>query len=289
MTSDPRTLALTAVTLVAFAANSLLTRLALGDREIDAATFTAVRLVSGAVVLALLTRLQAGTWRPLSAGGALGPVSLIVYALPFSFAYLHIGAAVGALVLFGVVQLTMIGYGLWRGERPRWQTWLGLGLAAGGLLALALPNAARPDPLGLALMAMAGAAWGVYSLAGRTVSDPLASNARNFLWTSPVAIAVALGVGDPSATTTRGIALGLISGGVTSGLGYAIWYRTLSRLSVTQGSIVQLGVPVVAALGAVVLLDEQLTLLLTLAGSSVLAGVGLALIGRAAGGPRRHS
>jgi drug/metabolite transporter (DMT)-like permease len=283
MTPDPRTITLTAVTLVAFAANSLLTRLALGDRQIDAATFTAIRLVSGAVVLALFVRLQAGTWRGLAGRGALGPVSLIVYALPFSFAYLHLGAAVGALVLFGVVQLTMIGYGLWRGERPRWQTWLGLGLAAGGLAALTLPNAARPDPFGLLLMAGAGAAWGVYSLAGRAESDPIASNARNFLWTSPLAIAVMFIFGTPSAATGRGIALGLVSGGVTSGLGYAIWYRALSRLSVTQGSIVQLGVPVIAAIGAVLLLDERLTLLLTLAGTAVLAGVGLALTGRADG------
>jgi drug/metabolite transporter (DMT)-like permease len=285
MTPDARTLTLTAVTLVAFAANSLLTRLALGGKQIDAATFTAVRLASGALVLAVIVRLQAGTWRALAGRGALGPVSLLVYALPFSFAYLHIGAAVGALVLFGVVQLTMIGYGLWRGERPRGLTWLGLGLAAGGLAALTVPDAARPDPFGLLLMAGAGAAWGVYSLAGRTASDPIASNARNFLWTSPVAIAVMLAIGEPSAASRLGVALALVAGGITSGVGYAIWYRALSRLSVTQGSIVQLGVPVIAAVGAVVFLDERLTALLAIAGAAVLTGVGLALISRSGAGP----
>ncbi len=279
--ADLRTLTLTLITLVAFASNSLLTRLALGGREIDPASFTALRLGSGAVVLALLVRVQTGTWRSWVVGGPLGPLTLFVYAVPFSFAYVRIGAAVGALVLFGAVQLTMIGYGLVRGERPGLATWVGLAIAVAGFGILAAPAAtARPDLVGVALMACAGVAWGVYSLAGRTGGNPLAVNARSFLWSSPPAIAVMLLLGTPATITARGLILVTVCGAVTSGLGYAIWYRALRRLSVTQASVAQLGVPAIAALGAVLLLDEPMTMRLIVAGSAVLGGVALVLLTR---------
>lgn len=282
MSVDVRTVMLTVFALIAFASNSLLTRLALGDRQIDAATFTSIRLVAGAVMLALIVRAQSGTWASLRGRGWRGALALFAYAAPFSFAYLRIGAAVGALVLFGVVQLTMIGYGIFRGERPRMGAWVGLALAAAGLAILTVPAAARPDPFGVALMTIAGIAWAVYSLIGRTTTDPLAANARSFLWSSPLAIAITLVWPAAGATTARGITLALISGAITSGVGYAIWYRALPRLTVTQAAVAQLSVPVIAAFGAAVLLHETLTARLLIAGVAVLSGVGLVLSSRRA-------
>jgi drug/metabolite transporter (DMT)-like permease len=277
---DLETVALTLLALVAFASNSILTRLALGSHQIDAASFTCLRLGAGAAALALLVRARAGSWAPLRGRGVRGPLALLAYAGPFSFAYLRVGAAVGALVLFGVVQLTMIGYGIARGERPSPLAWVGLVLAVVGLAILTVPSAARPDPLGVALMTVAGVAWGVYSLAGRTTADPLAENARSFLWSCPAAM-VAVGVGHASVEASgRGIALALVSGAVTSGLGYAIWYRALPRLSVTQAAVAQLSVPVIAAIGAVGLLDEKLSARLVIAAVAVLSGVGLVLSAR---------
>jgi drug/metabolite transporter (DMT)-like permease len=275
------TAALTVLALIAFASNSLLTRLALGSGRIDAATFTAVRLGSGAIVLALIARSQAGSWMPLRGREPTGPLALFAYAAPFSFAYLRIGAAVGALVLFGVVQLTMIGYGIACGDRPPAFAWLGVVMATAGLAILAAPSAARPDPLGVLLMAIAGVAWGVYSLAGRTVRDPIAANARSFLWSTPVALVLLFILRDTVAVTGRGIFLAMISGAVTSGLGYAIWYRALPRLSVTQAAVAQLSVPIIAALGATALLGERLSGRLAISAVAVLSGIGLVVSARA--------
>jgi drug/metabolite transporter (DMT)-like permease len=279
--SGIRTPALTVLALFAFAANSILTRLALGQQLIDAATFASIRLVAGAVVLVALVRLQAHSWAPLSGRGVGGPLALLGYAVPFSFAYLRLGAAVGALVLFGAVQLTMIGYGIARGERPTPRAWTGLLLASAGLGALVAPSATRPDPLGFLLMTAAGMAWGIYSLVGRTTPDALAANARSFLWSSPMAVALNVALHRSVAVSGRGVALALISGAVTSGLGYAIWYRALPRLSMTQAAVAQLAVPVLAAMGAVVLLGERMSPRLLLSGAAVLGGVALVLSARA--------
>jgi len=283
MAVNVRTVTLTLLSLIAFASNSLLTRLALGAHQIDAADFTAIRLCSGAIVLAILVRARAGTWTPLRGRGVLGPLALFAYAAPFSFAYLRIGAATGALVLFGVVQLTMIGYALVHGERPTILTWIGIVLATGGLAILGVPSAARPDPRGLLLMGVAGVAWGVYSLAGRATPDPLAATARSFLWSAPLSIAVTLATHSSVAATSRGVGLALVSGAVTSGIGYAIWYRALPRLTVTQAAVAQLTVPIIAALAAVGLLDEPLSARLVISGAAVLSGVGLVLAARYSG------
>ena len=279
-TLEIRTLALTLLVLIAFASNSLLTRLALEPPLIDAATFTSIRLTAGAVMLAILIRAQTGRWISWRGRGASGPLALLVYALPFSFAYLRIGAAVGALVLFGVVQLTMIGYGIVRGERPARMAWLGLALAIAGLATLTVPSVARPDPLGVLLMTVAGVAWGVYSLVGRTAGDPVAANAWSFLCSSPLAILFGLAFATPVVASNRGIVLALISGAITSALGYAVWYRALPRLSVTQAAVAQLSVPIIAALGAVVFLDERLTVRFAIAATAVLTGVALVLAAR---------
>jgi drug/metabolite transporter (DMT)-like permease len=271
------TAVLTALALLAFASNSILTRLALGARVIDAASFTAVRLAAGALVLATLVRVRAGSLGPLRRQRWLGPAALFVYAAPFSFAYLRIGAAVGALVLFGTVQLTMIGWGVVKGERPTARTWAGLVLAAGGLAWLVAPAASRPVPLGVALMVTAGVAWGVYSLAGRGSPDLLIANARNFVWSVPMA-AVLVGVAIRTlSVSARGLTLAAISGAITSGLGYAIWYRALRGLTATQAAVVQLSVPVIAAFGAVAFLGEHVSGRLMLAGVAVLGGVALVL------------
>ena len=268
---------LTLFALIAFASNSLLARFSLGAGEIDAATFTAIRLLAGAVVLGALVRVRDGAWTALRGGGVLGPISLFAYAVPFSLAYVRIGAAVGALVLFGVVQLTMVGYGLASGERPSPRTWAGLALATGGLVLLTAPAASRPDPFGIALMAVSGAAWAIYTLAGRASREPVAANARNFLWSSPLALLVVAAAPVAITASARGILLAVVSGGVTSGLGYVLWYRALPRLSVTQAAVAQVGVPVIAAAGAVALLGEPLSLRLLLAGAAVLGGIWLLL------------
>ena len=280
MAVDIRTASLTLLALIAFASNSLLTRLALGSHHIDAASFTSIRLAAGAAVLAVLVRTQTGTWTPVQDRGASGPLALFAYAAPFSFAYLRIGAAVGALVLFGVTQLTMIAYGMFRGERPDRQTWFGLVLATAGLVILTLPSVTRPDPLGLLLMAIAGVAWGAYSLVGRTSHDPLTSNAWSFLWSSPLAIFVNVVLSTSMVATGRGIALALVSGGITSALGYAVWYRALPRVSVAQAAVAQLSVPVIAALGAAALLDERLSVRFAISGLAILGGVGIVLSAR---------
>jgi drug/metabolite transporter (DMT)-like permease len=279
------TVALTVLALVAFAANSILNRMALAGHSVDAASFTAIRLVSGALVLVALVRARAGDFGPLRGRGARGPLALFAYAAPFSFAYLRLGAAVGALVLFASVQLTMIGWALARGERPTPRVWLGLALAAGGLGALMLPAATRPDPLGAVLMITAGIAWGVYSLAGKRATDPLAANARGFLWAAPLALVLVLAraaTGAPLAIGARGAALAIASGAVTSGLGYAIWYRALRGLTATQAAIVQLAVPVIAGLGAVALLGEHPSERLIVSAVAVLGGVALVLSRRPA-------
>jgi len=278
---DAKTALLTLSALIAFASNSLLTRLALGAHAVDAATFTLVRLVSGAGVLALVVWTRARTLAPLRGRGALGPVALFCYAAPFSFAYLRIGAAVGALILFGVVQLTMIGTGIFRGERPAAMTWLGVGLSTAGLLAITVPSVSRPDPVGVALMAIAGVAWAVYTLAGKTASDPVAANAWSFVGAGVLATIPRLSAHAVAAPSARGLALALVSGGVTSGLGYAVWYRVLPRLSVMQAAISQLSVPVLAAFGAALLLREHLSARFLVCAAAVLVGVGIVLSSRA--------
>jgi drug/metabolite transporter (DMT)-like permease len=277
-----RTALCTALALVGFAGNSLLCRLALADRTIDAASFTAVRLASGALVLVLL----AGSWRGglARSGSTLSAVALFAYAAPFSYAYLRLGAGVGALILFASVQATMIGWGLARGERPPLSVWLGLTLALGGLVGLAAPGASSPDPVGLALMTVAGVAWGVYSLRGRSGGgSPLATTASNFARSTPLAaalVAVAAFCAGLDASA-RGLVLAAASGAIASGLGYSLWYAALPGLTATRAAILQLLVPVLAAGGGVGLLGERVSLRLLLAGAAILGGVALAIRARA--------
>lgn len=272
-----RTLPLTALALAAFAGNSLLCRAALRPGLIGAGLFTAVRLASGALALALLVALFRGRIRP--AGSWLSALALFAYAAPFSFAYLRLPAGTGALILFGSVQTTMIGVGLLRGERPAPAEWLGLLLALGGLVSLTLPGmTAAPDPAAAALMALAGISWGIYSLRGRRSADPLAATAGNFIRSLLLAAPLLLLVPDEwHGATPRGLLYAALSGAVTSGVGYALWYAALPGLSAHLAAIVQLLVPVLVALAGIALLGESLTLRLAACGAVILGGVALAV------------
>jgi drug/metabolite transporter (DMT)-like permease len=279
---------LTLLALVAFASNSILTRMALGSGLMDAATFTTARLAAGALVLGLLVRLRSGSlsWSPPRGRTLVGAMALAIYAAPFSFAYVRIGAAAGALLLFGAVQITMIGWGIFSGERPRPRTWAGIALSVGGLAWLTLPSVAgRPDPIGSALMVVAGCAWGVYSLAGKGATDVLEANARSFVWALPAAMFLNVIVSSSARATGRGLLIALIAGGITSGLGYAIWYRALRGLTATTAAVLQLSVPVIAAGGAVALLDETVSPRLVVAAIAVIGGVSLVLSQRARRAP----
>jgi drug/metabolite transporter (DMT)-like permease len=271
-----RTAILTLIAMLAFAGNSLLCRLALKDGQIDAASFTAIRIVSGALVLALFMAARGAS--PVAAGNWRSAAALFAYAAAFSFAYLGLSAATGALLLFGAVQATMIGYGLWRGERfNRWQL-LGLGLACAGLLILLLPGLVAPSLLHGLLMAGAGIAWGVYSLRARGSGDPAAATAGNFVRAGLLAAAAGLALLPWAGFSWRGVACALASGALTSGLGYVIWYRALQGLAATTAASVQLSVPVLATLGGVLLLSEPLTPQLLYASLALLGGLGLVIL-----------
>lgn len=274
------TAGLTTLTMVCFAANSLLCRLALRSGSIDAASFTEVRLLSAAAVMTLLAR-SLGQSRKLG-GTWLSAAALFAYALAFSISYLQIGAGIGALVLFGAVQLTMIGWAIVRGERPGALEWLGLALAIGGLVLLTRPGVSGSPVVGLVLMMVAGASWGIYSLRGRGSADPLGTTAGNFVRTLPmvaVLVVVALAL-QPAHATARGLALAATSGGITSGMGYALWYRVLRRLTGVQAASVQLTVPVIAAAGGVALMGERLTVRLVVAAALILGGIALTILER---------
>ncbi|CAM3724056.1 EamA family transporter [Ectopseudomonas alcaliphila] len=271
----PRILLLTTLAMLAFAGNSLLCRLALRETEIDAASFTAIRLLSGALTLwLLLTLRQAG--QPI-AGNWSGAVALFTYAAAFSFAYLQLDTGVGALLLFGAVQLSMLLWGLLRGERLGLSASLGTVLATAGLLALLLPGASAPPLLAALLMLLAGVAWGAYSLLGRGQGDPLAVTTGNFLRAAPLAVLLALVLLSQLNWDGPGLLYAVLSGALTSGVGYAIWYSALPGLRASQAATVQLSVPILAALGGSLLLGEALSLRLMLSAVAVLGGIALVL------------
>ncbi len=273
--SRTRTTGFTAATLICFAANSLLCRAALRPGLSDAATFTSIRLISGAAALALIVALRR---RPRSRSGSIGSgLWLFLYAATFSLAYLRIGAGVGALLLFGAVQVTMLGWSVAGGARPGVEQWLGIAVALGGLAYLTLPGASAPDPIGATLMLTAGVAWGAYSLRGRRARDPLASNADNFLWALPFTIVLSLALMRGFVLTREGVLLAATSGALTSAGGYTLWYEVVPTLGATRAAAVQLAVPVLAGVGATVLLGEHLTTQVALSGAAILAGIALTL------------
>ncbi len=272
--SGARLAAVTAATLACFAANSLLCRGALAAARIDAVTFTSVRVASGAAMLALLVAARGGRPR----GGAWGSsLALFAYAAAFSLAYVRIGAAVGALLLFLAVQVTILAWAIFRGIRPSPLQWTGIALALGGVAVLVAPGVQRPDPLGALLMVAAGGAWGVYTVHGSRGGDSMETTADNFLRAVPFAAAILLASARPLAASGAGLALAAASGAIASGVGYTLWYAALPGLGQTRAAAVQLAVPFVAALGAVALLGERVTVRLVASGAAVLLGLALAM------------
>ena len=272
---------LTAVAMLAFAANSLLCRMALGAGLVDAASFTGIRIVSGAIVLGLIILPR---WRehgrPAVNWGSVA--ALFAYMICFSIAYLSLSAGTGALILFGAVQLTMFTVALRAGEPFSTASWAGLLLAIGGLVYLVSPGVTAPDAMGALLMAIAGIAWGFYSLLGRNSADPMESTAYNFIYCVPLTVLTSLlFLGDLRVTIT-GASLAVASGAVASGLGYFVWYAALRGLTAMRAATVQLSVPVIAAFGGVVLLAEDVTLRLVLASAATLGGVAIVLRQKAA-------
>ena len=277
-----RAIALTVAAMLAFAANSLLCRMALQHGGIDAASFGSIRLVAGALTLMLVVRLRSGR-SPAGRADWLAAAMLFAYVAFFSFAYLSLSAGTGALILFGAVQLTMLGAGLRAGEMFGPVAWSGFVLAVAGLIYLVSPGVTAPPALGAALMAVAGVAWGVYSLRGRGVADPLAATARNFVRAAPMALllsALLAGTGSAHADAA-GIALAVASGALTSGIGYVIWYAALPWLSAMRAATVQLSVPLIAAFGGVIFLSEAITPRLAFASVAILGGIALVLRARA--------
>lgn len=262
--------------LIAFAGNSLLCRAALAHTQIDAASFTTARLLSGAIVLSCIVwgrgskRAGHGNW--------LSAFALFVYAGAFSFSYLQLTAAAGALLLFSAVQATMIAYGILSGERLRSSQWLGLILASGGLIGLLLPGFSAPPLAGALLMMSAGVAWGIYSLRGKNAGDPLQVTAGNFARAVPMAIMLSVLLSARFSFDLLGLTYAILSGAIASGMGYAIWYAALPFLKSITAATLQLSVPLIAALGGTLFLGEQLTLRLFAASVAIISGIALVVL-----------
>lgn len=274
--SHIRITGLTCLAMVAFAGNSLLCRQALKYTDIDPASFTAIRLISGALVLWLLVRMKHDG--PKGEGNWLSAIALFAYAAGFSFAYVSLSAGTGALLLFAAVQVTMISYGVWAGERLHLLQIVGVMLAFGGLVGLLLPGLSAPPLTGAMLMVGAGIAWGIYSLRGKGAGDPTRVTAGNFLRAVPVTVVLSLLMIKYVSVDPAGVGYAIASGALASGLGYAIWYTVLPALKNTSAASVQLSVPVIAALGGIVFLGEPLTLRLVLASIAILGGIALVIL-----------
>lgn len=269
---------LTVLALMAFAGNSLLCRAALAHARMDPALFTALRLLAGAAALWLLLRLRPGHHPGRGSWGS--ALALFAYAAGFSLAYVQLTTAAGALLLFGAVQATMVGHGLWSGERLRPLQIAGFVAACAGLGGLLWPGLSAPPLAGSLLMLGAGVAWGIYSLRGKNAGDPLQVTAGNFARAAPLALAFGAAWWSRVPPDADGIGYALASGALASGLGYAIWYTALPHLSSTTAATVQLSVPVIAAAGGMVLLQEPFTPRLLLAATAILGGIGLVVLAR---------
>ena len=269
---------LTTLALIAFAANSILARMALIETAIDPVSFTTLRIISGAIVLWLIVRARSPA--AAAGGGWLPGLALLGYALAFSLAYLSLTAATGALILFGSVQITMIGWALARGEALSLQQWVGLALAAGGLVWLLLPGLAAPPLVGAVLMMAAGLAWGIYTLLARGTGDPVQTTATNFIRASlPALLIWAVFLGHAH-IDLNGALLAFASGALASGLGYVIWYEALKHLQTSTAAVSQLSVPVITAIVGILLLAEPVTLRLAVSGLAILGGIALVTLRR---------
>jgi drug/metabolite transporter (DMT)-like permease len=277
-----KTLASTLFALLAFAANSVLCRLALGENAIDATSFTVIRLLSGIVILIIVMQLtsKSNEKKPKTKGSWLAASMLFIYAIAFSFGYVSLDTGTGALILFGAVQITMIMVSVISGNKLHFTEWTGLVIAFTGFVYLIIPSLVTPSFVGFILMAISGIAWGLYTLLGRTSKNPLSDTAYNFLRTSPfILILVIFGL-DNVHITSMGILLAILSGAIASGIGYFVWYTALRGLSVTQAAVVQLFVPVIAGVGGVIFTNELITLRLIESSALVLGGILMVILGR---------
>ena len=272
----PRMIFLTSLAMIAFAGNSLLCRAALKHTGIDAASFTAIRLISGALMLWLIVRIRSG--KSSGSGNWLSAFALFVYAAFLSYAYVSLPTAMGALLLFGAVQATMIGHGIRAGERLLKLQLAGLVIALAGLVGLLLPGLSAPPMFGSLLMLASGVAWGIYSLRGRGAGDPLRVTAGNFLRSVPIAVTLSLLMYQRTSMDSTGFCYAVASGALTSGIGYPIWYTVLPALKAAKAATVQLSVPVIAALGGIVFLGEPITLRLLLSSVAILGGIALVIL-----------
>ena len=269
-----RLIILASIAMLAFAANSILNRMALAESEAGAASFAALRLLSGALMLVAIVQMRGQAhWRLTNVAG---PLSLLAYVMGFSFAYLSLDAGLGALILFGGVQITMFAGALLRGESVPTMRWIGAGFAFAGLSFLMWPSGTAPVPLlGAGLMLGAALGWGIYSLLGAGAADPLGATARNFLWATPLGLLPAFFMWD--GMSPIGALLAVLSGAVTSGLGYALWYRVLPELPASVAAVAQLTVPIIALAGGIVFIGEEMTWRFLVAALMVLGGVVLSL------------
>lgn len=265
-------------TMIAFAANSILNRKALATESIDPASFACIRIASGVIVLACLLMFQGKLNKVKLKADVKAVLGLAAYMLGFSFAYLSLDAGIGALILFGGVQITMFAGAILKGQKPILLQWLGAIIAFGGLVYLLLPGEFSIDTQGAGLMILAGVGWGLYSLRGQLVNDPLSSTMRNFLYTLPIAI-LTLFLFSEIHITVKGFMLAMLSGGITSALGYALWYKLLPLLNTSTAAVSQLTVPVIAMVGGLLLLGESLTMTFIIASTLVLGGVALSVYG----------
>jgi drug/metabolite transporter (DMT)-like permease len=280
MSNTLRIALFTTFALFCFAGNSVLNRLALGSDSIDAGSYIGIRLMSGAVALWLMNGAAKRDFSVPLRGSFLPAFYLFLYGVAFSFAYRSLTSGTGAFILFGTVQATMLSVAIFKGERPHFSEWIGLLFAISGLLYLVFPGLSAPDPLGAALMVTAGVAWGGYTLKGKGVQNPLETTALNFMRAVPMVLLVNLFTFSSGHWSGMGVFYAILSGAVTSGIGYAVWYAALKGLTTTQAALLQLCVPVIAALGGVVLMSESVTMRLFFAGLLIISGVSLALLGK---------
>jgi len=277
--SSMRLFLLTALTMIAFAGNSVLARLALADGAIDADSYSLLRIGSGVVMLVVLVRWKMGVEasRIAAQSNFISGGALFVYVAAFSYAYLALDAGIGALILFACVQATMIGWGLLKGDRPGALEWTGMVAAFGGFVWLVSPGLSAPPAFASALMAVAGIAWGIYSLRGKSATEPLLATTGNFARALPFVLVLVIFGASETVLTGYGALLAILSGAITSGLGYALWYWCLPQLTAVRAGIVQLTVPAIATLGGVVFLAEPLSWRLILCSALILGGVALAI------------
>ena len=278
--SNLKTIALTSFSLVAFAGNSILCKLALGQNKLDAASFTIVRLLSGIIVLLLVPKIFNEKGTTTRNRNWISSVALFLYAVTFSYAYISLDTGTGALILFGAVQITMILASLIFGNKLHLAEWLGIISACSGFVYLIKPSLTTPSITGFILMTIAGIAWGIYTLRGKGSKQAIQDSAVNFFYTSPFIVTLLIIEFTNTNLSRSGILLAMASGAIASGIGYTVWYMTVKRLSTLQASIVQLLVPVIAAGGGVIFAQETISMRLVISAIAILGGILLVLSGQ---------